>query len=352
MSSNKGVPLDPEAMMDVEADPVPAQSSAGGSSSGSASISRDMDTDRHAQPELAAGGGGGDTDGSNNVGGAAGVEMDAVVAGDVDLVPLPPNFDLDAYISRYGGYTKLRRLDWIAQRCPSLAPDCYRAALTLLRQGINTQSYREISTRAVVLMGPEHAVDTEWAEQVDRRYQQSVDRLEAELNSYKINLIKESIRMGYNELGDLSYRRGDLKQALKCYARTRDYCTTNRHSAEMCLHVIEISADMGNFIHVNNYVLRAEHTPDLDSVVKAKLRAAAGLVHLDQKEYGKAARKFVDVAPELGSSFDGVVAPEDIAVYGGLCALATFSREEMRQRVLDNASFKNFLDLVPQVRTD
>lgn len=44
---------------------------------------------------------------------------------------------------------------------------------------------------------------------------------------------------------------------------------------------------MGNFIHVNNYVLRAEHTPDLDSVVKAKLRAAAGLVHLDQREYAK-----------------------------------------------------------------
>lgn len=42
---------------------------------------------------------------------------------------------------------------------------------------------------------------------VDRRYQQSVDRLEAEMNSYKTNLIKESIRMGYNELGDLSYRR-------------------------------------------------------------------------------------------------------------------------------------------------
>lgn len=44
---------------------------------------------------------------------------------------------------------------------------------------------------------------------------------------------------------------------------------------------------MGNFIHVNNYVLKAEHTPDLDVVVAAKLKAAAGLVHLDQKEYAK-----------------------------------------------------------------
>ena len=65
----------------------------------------------------------------------------------------------------------------------------------------------------------------------------------------------------------------------------------------------------------------------------------------------QAARKFVDVSADLGSSFDGVVAPEDIAVYGGLCALATFSREEMKRRVLENTSFKNFLDLVPQVYT-
>lgn len=62
----------------------------------------------------------------------------------------------------------------------------------------------------------------------------------------------------------------------------------------------------------------------------------------------KAARKFVEVSPEPGSSFDRLLAPEDIAMYGGLCALATFTREEMKRRVLDNSSFKN-LDLVPQV---
>lgn len=64
----------------------------------------------------------------------------------------------------------------------------------------------------------------------------------------------------------------------------------------------------------------------------------------------QAARKFVEVSPELGSKFDRVLAPEDVAVYGGLCALATFNREEMKRKVLENASFKNFLDLVPQAR--
>lgn len=82
------------------------------------------------------------------------------------LYPFADIADLDVYISRYSGYTKLRRLDWISQRCPALAPDCYRAALTMLRNGLNTSAYREISARARQLMGPEYAEDTEWVAQV------------------------------------------------------------------------------------------------------------------------------------------------------------------------------------------
>ncbi|CAM9801339.1 unnamed protein product, partial [Choristocarpus tenellus] len=123
-------------------------------------------------------------------------------------VPLPPNFvDLEAYISRYTGFTRLNRLDWISNRCPELEPECLRTALTLLKQGINTSAYKELCKRAQAILGPEFALDNEWVEQVDRRYQQTADRLEVELSSYKTSLIKESIRMGYNELGDLFYRR-------------------------------------------------------------------------------------------------------------------------------------------------
>ncbi|CAN0287000.1 unnamed protein product, partial [Discosporangium mesarthrocarpum] len=64
----------------------------------------------------------------------------------------------------------------------------------------------------------------------------------------------------------------------------------------------------------------------------------------------QAASKFLEVSPDLGTSFSGVIVPEDVGVYGGLCALATFHREEVKRRLLDNAAFKNFLDLIPQVR--
>ena len=62
--------------------------------------------------------------------------------------------------------------------------------------------------------------------------------------------MKESIRQGYNELGQYHYSRGDLNQAMKFYVRTRDYCTSNRHMAEMCVRVIQVSVDLNNYVQV------------------------------------------------------------------------------------------------------
>lgn len=41
---------------------------------------------------------------------------------------------------------------------------------------------------------------------------------------------------------------------------------------------------------------------------------------------------------------------QDVATYGGLCALATFSRQELRSKVLDNIGFSSFLELAPEAR--
>jgi COP9 signalosome complex subunit 1 len=38
-----------------------------------------------------------------------------------------------------------------------------------------------------------------------------LDQLEGLLTGYKTKLIKESIRMGQNDLGDFYYERGDLQ---------------------------------------------------------------------------------------------------------------------------------------------
>lgn len=98
--------------------------------------------------------------------------------------------------------------------------------------------------------------------------------------------------MGYNDLGDFFYARGDLQAAFKSYVRTRDYCTTSKHIINMCLNVILVSIELGHFVNVTNYMQKAEQTPDnSDPVIQGKLKCAAGLAHLENKKYKLAARK-------------------------------------------------------------
>jgi COP9 signalosome complex subunit 1 len=183
---------------------------------------------------------------------------------------------------------------------------------------------------------------------------------------------QESIRLGHTDLGDHYYARGDLSSAFKCYVRARDYCTAPAHVVAMCLSVVRVAAELGNFTHVANYAQKAEQTPDAagagaggaaggsggaaaaagpsDPLTVAKLKAASGLALLEQKKYKLCARRFTEVPPELGAEYSDVLSAQDVALYGGLTALASFDRAELKSRVVDNIGFRNYLELLPELR--
>lgn len=50
-------------------------------------------------------------------------------------------------------------------------------------------------------------------------------------------------RRGHDDLGDHYLDCGDLSNALKCYSRARDYCTSAKHVINMCLNVIKVRQD-------------------------------------------------------------------------------------------------------------
>ncbi|KAK8693516.1 hypothetical protein V6N13_071098 [Hibiscus sabdariffa] len=261
--------------------------------------------------------------------------------------------DIEAYAGLYSGRTKITRLIFIANHCDSTSMqlEALRIAYDELKKGENTQLFREVVQKIDGRLGPNYTMDAAWCATVDRKAEQKKEKLESELNAYRTNLIKESIRMGYNDFGDFYYAHGALGDAFKSYARTRDYCTTSKHIIQMCLSAILVSIEMGQFTHVTSYVSKAEQTPEaLDPPTTSKLHCAAGLAHLETKKYKLAARKFLEVGPELGNSYSEVIAPQDVATYGGLCALASFDRTELKNKVIDNINFRNFLELVPEVR--
>ncbi|XP_001628909.2 COP9 signalosome complex subunit 1 [Nematostella vectensis] len=269
--------------------------------------------------------------------------------------------DLDVYASNYTGLTKLNRLLFVAKHCPSLEIDSLRIAIIFVKQTFNVQLYQDIIQKLIEACSRQSdmetpSVETTWVETTSKKAALKLEKLDTDLKNYKSNSIKESIRRGHDDLGDHYFECGDLNNALKCYSRSRDYCTSAKHVVNMCLNVIKVSIHMGNWSHVLNYVNKAENTTELtekergsSQTTLTKLKCAAGLAELATRKYKSAARYF------LQASFDHCDCPEllssnNVAIYGGLCALASFDRQELQKKVLSSSSFKLFLELEPQLR--
>ena len=240
--------------------------------------------------------------------------------------------------------------------CASLCGLVLTDALSLLcrcalqvKSGKNTTLYKEVVEMIGDKLG--NVLDPQWLERTQEQNEKQADKLDVDLCQHKLNSIKEKVRMGHNDLGNHHYAVGNLNEALKCFMRTRDYVTSTKHTVDMCLSIIRVSVEMGNFSHVINYVTKAEQQPEqpTDLSVVAKLRAAAGLAHLDGCKYKQAALKFTQMKIEVGKEnnqpiiknihpdelcYSEVMAPQDVAIYGGLCALATFDRTELASKVI------------------
>ena len=55
------------------------------------------------------------------------------------------------------------------------------------------------------------------------------------------------------------------------------------------------------------------------------------------------------VPNEMGNQYNDVLSAQDVAVYGGLCALASFDRYELRNHVINNVSFRDYMEINPEV---
>lgn len=301
-------------------------------------------------------------------------ENDHVNREDVFVVE-NPTLDLDAYASNYKGIAKLQRLLYIGKHCPTFAIDSLRMCAGAVKATHNVDMYREVMTRLTEIFNQEDGgasapgqqpdIDNHWLESTTKRAIQKLDKLDQDLKTYKNNSIKESIRRGHDDLGDHYLDCGDFSNALKCYSRARDYCICAQHIVNMCMNVINVSLYMQNWPHVQTYVHKAESVPDLiventatattekqkksNSEILAKLKCASGLAELAQKQYKAAARLFLQVSFDH-LDYSEVLSAHDVAIYGGICALATFDRDELQKKVLSSSSFKQFLELQPQLR--
>lgn len=167
--------------------------------------------------------------------------------------------------------------------------------------------------------------------------------------------------MGQEDLGSHFLSVANLDASTKAYQKMREYCTTPKHIAEMTAKLAYIAVLSSQWIlaqsnsqKMRNLALKPEDKARFDTVSSV----CSGLAYLGQNNYMAAAAaflytdpSFVNVGPVAGLDFSrSLITGNDIAVYGGLCALASMDRQELQSAVLDNANFRNFLELEPHIR--
>lgn len=128
---------------------------------------------------------------------------------------------------------------------------------------------------------------------------------------------------------------------------------TGKHIMEISRHLIEVAVEQRNWIAVTSNVQKIKgvmDSKDLDKSLQPFLCASEGLASLDGGEYYNAALQFLQTDSGIGTSCNTIISANDIAVYGGLCALATMERNDLNKRVLENSNFRTYLELEPHIR--
>lgn len=159
--------------------------------------------------------------------------------------------------------------------------------------------------------------------------------------------------MGNEDLGKHYEATGQLAFAFDAYSRMRQDISIPRHVIDVSKHIIEISIERKEYIAVLSQVQKMRGTvvgPDEDKLIKAFCHASEGLSLMHAGQYADAAKTFLQTPPGMGTSFNTIISPNDLAVYGGLCALATIDRSEMQKIVLENSEFRAYLELEPHIR--
>jgi COP9 signalosome complex subunit 1 len=167
--------------------------------------------------------------------------------------------------------------------------------------------------------------------------------------------------MGNEDLGHFYFDTGDYGGAQKAYMKMREHCTSNKHLADMTLRLVYVSIAQKSWLGVQTNLAKVE-AAQLKGDDKTKLEpiisACSGLSHMAIGNFREAANHFLKTSPTYLTAEPAanitwqkdVISANDVAVYGGLCALASMDRSDLQDKVLANSEFRNFLELEPHIR--
>ncbi|PVU94799.1 hypothetical protein BB559_002931 [Furculomyces boomerangus] len=273
---------------------------------------------------------------------------------------LSKGFDLETYISNYSGFSLISRLELLADLCPSIAVQCLTVALKEIKDNtLDTNKYSELGKRLELINNQKNSLpanlpgniqvfeyDEQWIEETSNSSREKLKTLDSNLNIYKASLIKNSVRIGQIELGDMFYKKGDFYLALRSYDKLKECCVNSEQLMEMHSLIIKTTIAYGDFDLAISHCKKVESSTPLDKnnkVVRLSQFVMA-LYAMKKGEYSKASTLFLGLDYIEDDTFSLLTSNKDIAMYGAICSIGSMSRTDIKKNCIDNANFCQYMD--------
>jgi len=300
--------------------------------------------------------------------------------------------DLETYIARYSGETRLQRLLLIAQQCPdeAVATQAFGIAEAQMKEDGNLRQYKKVfglsgdasgetsGDMAMEFLGESKSSegnlrrpppssfqpDQSWMSSTEASNKDARHILQGRLSASQSQMHREAIRNAYVALAKHDAKTGNASAALASLFRAMDYCTSRTQSGQLSLVLLEVALNSGCYVQAREYVTKLEHTlqgnpagatssegTEILQDVSIKLQIASGLERMAQGDYTTAAATFSKLCKSYGGAaskldWPTVASADDIALYAALLSLATQGRTE----ILELAEHPEALELVPAMK--
>lgn len=169
-----------------------------------------------------------------------------------------------------------------------------------------------------------------------------------------LSVVDFVFQIGHRDLGEHLEATGDLQGASDAFIRMRPDASTQAHVMDVTKHVIGIMIQRRDWPSVLSNVNKMLSGTTCDEDQKSQQvyqKIVTGIANLSAEKFYDGARNFLEAGdPTLCQGFNNIATPNDVATYGGLLALASMDREELQTRVLENSSFRSYLELEPHLR--
>ena len=175
--------------------------------------------------------------------------------------------------------------------------------------------------------------------------------LDDEIQRWRNLSNRERICASYLAAAEYCTKIGNYNTAISRYIEAKSYASDAKMLLDINLKIMIASIKSGQLGHVKSEAQHALSSDEIfkDTKFRSKVLACLGLYYLNNGRYDMAVQHFIDCSFQINNKFKEIISGIDIARYGGLCALASFNRQVLKRRVLDNGQFKRFLELEPNV---